>query len=75
MSLLDLTKVPFPSLSLSFSLSLTPSFLKHCVIHTETHQPTHFDPEDGGSMYLRNVDSIAYIHALKYSQKGISNNN
>jgi hypothetical protein len=25
-------------------------------IHTETHQPTHFDPEDGGSKYLRNVD-------------------
>jgi hypothetical protein len=24
--------------------------------------PTHINPEDGGSMFLQNVDNVAHIH-------------
>jgi hypothetical protein len=34
-----------------------------CYIYKETHQPTHFDPEDGGGMYLRHI-GITYIHVV-----------
>jgi hypothetical protein len=39
-------------------------FKTQCYIYIETHQPTHFDPEEGGSMYLRNVGNIAHIHTM-----------
>jgi hypothetical protein len=29
---------------------------------TVTHQPTHFDPENGDSIYLRNIGNIAHSH-------------
>jgi hypothetical protein len=28
--------------------------------YTATHQPTHFNPEDGGNMYLWNVGNITH---------------
>lgn len=28
--------------------------------HIDSHHPTHFNPENGGSVLLRNVDSNAY---------------
>jgi hypothetical protein len=29
----------------------------HIYIYTETQQPTHFDPEDGGSKHRRNISN------------------
>jgi hypothetical protein len=31
-------------------------------IYTVTRQPTHVDPDDGGSIYLRNIGNIAHNH-------------
>jgi hypothetical protein len=39
---------------LPFPLSIS----KQNAIYTQTPKPTHFDPEDGGGMYLRNIDNI-----------------
>jgi hypothetical protein len=33
-------------------------------IYTGTRQRTHFDPEDGGSIYVRNVGNIANIYTV-----------
>jgi hypothetical protein len=33
-------------------------------IYTNTH-PTHFDPDDGGSVYRRNSDNATQIHTLQ----------
>jgi hypothetical protein len=38
-------------------------------IHAWTlNRSTHFDPEDGGIMYLRNVGNAAHIHTLQKSK-------
>jgi hypothetical protein len=59
--ILQITKKGKASAS-SVNLIPTPSpFLEtECYINRETHQPTHTDPEDGGSIYLRNVSNIAH---------------
>jgi hypothetical protein len=44
--------------------SFTPLFSKQCYMHTQTHQPTYFDPQNGGSMYLRNIGSISHIRMV-----------
>jgi hypothetical protein len=41
-------------------------------IYIEAYQSTHIDPEDGVIIYLRNVGSIAYNHAVQ-QPKNISN--
>jgi hypothetical protein len=33
---------------------------------------THFDPEDGGSMYLRNISSTAYFYLLQHPASGLT---
>ena len=33
---------------------------------------THFDPEDGGSMYLRNISSTAHFYLLQHPASGLT---
>lgn len=35
----------------------------------------HFDPEDEGSMHLRNFNNIAHIHTARRPTNGINTNN
>jgi hypothetical protein len=42
--------------------------------YTESHPPYTLDPENGGSMYIRNVGSIAYIRTVLQSKNGIDIN-
>jgi hypothetical protein len=48
-----LDEAPIPSLP-------PPKFLfkAESYTYTTTHQPTHWEPDDGSSMYLRNVSNI-----------------
>jgi hypothetical protein len=59
------------SLSLASTSHQFPSYLTHltslvsktqCYVQTGTLEPTHFAPEDRGSMYLRNFGNITDIH-------------
>jgi hypothetical protein len=34
-----------------------------------THPKTHFDPEDGGSRYLRNVEHYSYRHDVNIKKR------
>jgi hypothetical protein len=45
------------------------------AIHVYEHFPPYSDPEDGGSMYLRNVGNTAHIHTLQTPKRGININN
>jgi hypothetical protein len=48
-----------------FYIPLTLSFSKiEYYTYPITHQSTNFHPEDGGSMYLRNVGSITHNHTV-----------
>jgi hypothetical protein len=39
-----------------------------------TH-PTHFDPEDGGRRYLRNICNTAHMHTVQRPKSKIKINN
>jgi hypothetical protein len=50
-------------------------FCRNRILHTyKLSYLTHFDPEDGGIMYLRNVN-IFYNHAMLPSNNEININN
>lgn len=44
---------------------LTPFSARICSTKTCMRQWTHFDTEDGSSLYLRNVGYISYIHTVQ----------
>jgi hypothetical protein len=65
-------KLPGPLSLLAQRMHESPLFLapfplafetEGCM-YTETQHPTDFDPEDGGSMYIRNVGKIVHTHTI-----------
>jgi hypothetical protein len=43
-----------------------PFFPKQGCVYTETHRPTHFNPEDGGSMYFWNIGNVTHVHMVPH---------
>jgi hypothetical protein len=41
---------------------------------SETHQPTHFNPEDEDRMYLQNAGNTAYNHTMCQPRNRINKN-
>jgi hypothetical protein len=46
----------------------------YIYIYIETHQPAHFHPEGGSSMYLQNIRNIANNHVVQQTVNRININ-
>jgi hypothetical protein len=44
----------------------------YCILWMWEMLPTHFNPENGVSMYLRNDDSVIHIHKVQGTKSGIN---